>query len=374
MSELGDLLELIYGARDRWRTVRLTVRQWHHVERQQQALERLNRGRGGGAVQIMSFGQSSEPEPTEHEQLVRIWLDGDRAREEREGPDAFPALGIRDGDRWWQYTPKYGASSNEIDPDVQSGIGEEASSLLDPAHILGALRLEQIGKAEVAGRPGLLLRGAARGDDFTLHRLGPGADTYELVVDRERGVLLRTAALVDGLELNVSEVLELAFDLEFPPETFVFTLPEGESFGQLFPQSQHLTLEQSTVVAPFLVLSPAEVPADWQLHVLYRAGSDRPPLPPSVNLHYHSRDASQQLSIAQTAADVADQQEWLAWERDGDVLVAGPAVPTGLEPGHARVERRGTRATLSSAELTRERLVALARSLVPAPTEPLSFG
>ena len=84
-------------------------------------------------------------------------------------------------------------------------------------------------------------------------------------------------------------------------------------------------------------------------------------MPPTASLHYHSRDASQQVTITQTATAALDQYEWLVWEERDTVLVAGPDEPQGLEPGYARVERDGTRATLSSAELPRERLVALAR-------------
>ena len=89
-------------------------------------------------------------------------------------------------------------------------------------------------------------------------------------------------------------------------------------------------------------------------------------MPQAVNLHYHSQDASEQLSIVESDAAAVDQHEWLEWEERGTVLVAGPANPSGLEPGYARVERHGTRATLSSAELPRERLVALALSLEPS--------
>ena len=368
MSELGDLLELIYGAGERWQTVRLTVREWQHPARTQEAIERLNREHSaGGSRQVMLYGATRGPEPEEVEHIVRVWLDGDRAREEREGPYAFPTLGIRDGKRWWMYSPEHGASTNEGDPNHQSGVGEQALVLLEPTHVLGALRLERAGEVEVAGRAALLVRGTPRSrsheGSFTLFRLGFGADEYELVFDRERGVLLRTTSLFDGLPLSAVEVLEIAFDEEFAPETFRFELPEGESFRPLFPHPDHVTLERAAELAPFDVLAPAEVPADWQLHVLYLPGDDRPPQPPSVNLHYHSANASEQLNIAQTAADAADQHEWLAWERDGDVLFAGPAEPHGLEPGYARVERHGTRATLSSAELRRARRGALARSL-----------
>jgi hypothetical protein len=166
--------------------------------------------------------------------------------------------------------------------------------------------------------------------------------------------------------MTSTEVVEIAFDEQFPPETFVFELPEGETFGQLFPRPQNVTLEQADGLAPFTVLSPAEVPEHWQLHVLYLPGEERPPMPPTVNLHYHSADAGQQVNIVETEASAVDQHEWLEWEERGGVLVAGPAEPQGLEPGYARVERSGTRATLSSAELPRERLMALALSLKPS--------
>jgi outer membrane lipoprotein-sorting protein len=371
VSELGDLLELIYGAGERWRTVRLTLREWQHPGRTREAIERLNkRQSSGGSSQIIISGAGSEPEPEELEHVVRIWLDGDRAREEREGPYAFPALGVRDGTRWWQYSKEYGGSSNESEPDVQSGIGQQALGLLEPTHVLGALRLGTPVEVEAAGRPALLVRAQPGGRDregaFSLHRLGLGADAYELVFDRERGVLLRTTSLLDDLPMTSTEVVEIAFDEEFPPETFVFELPEGETFGQLFPRPQNVTLEQADGLAPFTVLSPAEVPEHWQLHVLYLPGEERPPMPPTVNLHYHSADAGQQVNIVETEASAVDQHEWLEWEERGGVLVAGPAEPKGLEPGYARVERSGTRATLSSAELPRERLVALALSLKPS--------
>ncbi|MHB1243328.1 MAG: hypothetical protein ACYC1P_08025 [Gaiellaceae bacterium] len=365
MSELGDLLELVYGAGDRWRTARLTLREWQHTRRTREAIERQS---GGGRMVMMhAVGGPGPPEPEEVEHVVRTWLDGERAREEREGPYAFPSLGVRDGDRWWQYSEQYGASANEAEPGVQSGIGEAALALLDPAHLLGALRLGPPSETEAAGRPALLVRATPREHDspFGLHRLGVGAEAYELAFDRERGVLLRTTSLLDGEPMSSTEVLELAFDEDFPPDLFVFELPEGETFRPLFPHAENVTLERAAELAPFTVLAPAEVPSDWQLHVLYLPGEERPPQPPSVTLHYHSRDAGQQLNVAQTAAGAEDRHVWLAWEEADGVRVAGPAEPYGLEPGYAQVERDGTRATLSSAELPRERIAALARSLRP---------
>jgi len=59
-------------------------------------------------------------------------------------------------------------------------------------------------------------------------QLPAGADGYELSVDRERGVVLRVAAAVEGEEFWVSEFEELAFDEDFPADTFRFVPPPGE--------------------------------------------------------------------------------------------------------------------------------------------------
>lgn len=369
MSELGDLLELLHGAGERWRTARLTIREWHHFERSRLAHERIRQS--GSAHQITLYGAG--PATDERESLVRVWLAGERAREARDDPDVGSFLSVRDGGQWWQYSPSFGALTNEGDPNHQSGVGEVALRLLEPSHVLAALRLETVGEVQAAGRRALRVLGMARESEETamlLFRLGYGAERYELDVDRELGVLLRTAALVDGEPFAVTEVTEVAFDEEFPPVTFVFTLPEGESFRPLHTPVQHLTLEAAATQAPFTVLTPARVPADWRLHVIFNEGADRPPLPPGVTLHYHAQDASHQLNIQQVSAGQPDLETWLEWEPEGSLLVAGPRQPTGTMPGYVRVEREGTRATLSSSDLERAMLVELAESLRAAPTEP----
>ena len=370
MSELGDLLELVYGAGERWRTARLTVRDRQYPRRSREAIDRLNAELShGGGTRMMVYGDLSGPEPESVEHVLRVWLDGDCAREEREGPYAFPELAVQDGRRWWHYSKAHGAVSNETEPDASAGVGEQALRLLEPAHVLAALRLEQVGETEVAGRAAVLVRGTPRRRDrdhaFQLFQLGPGADEYALAFDRERGVLLRITSVYDGEPLAETEVLEIGFDEDFPPETFRFELPPGESFRPLFARPEHVTLARAAELAPFTVLAPAEVPDGWRVHAIFLDAQDRPPQPPSVDLHYHSPDAGVQLHVRQTAADTADRHEWLAWEETDGVLVAGPSEPSGLEPGYARIERDGTRATLSSAELPRERLLALARSLAP---------
>jgi hypothetical protein len=52
-----------------------------------------------------------------------------------------------------------------------------------------------------------------------------GADEYEVVVDAERGVLLRCAARLDGVEFDALEVEEIHFDEQLPEGVFTSREP-----------------------------------------------------------------------------------------------------------------------------------------------------
>ena len=117
MGELGDLLELLHDARNRYRTVRATIREWRHEERQRRAWEQYvasmprDRSRVGVAV---STGPASAPVPPpgvrdDPPGLARVGPD--RIREEREAVTGLEesTVGVRDRDRWWRCSPSQGA-------------------------------------------------------------------------------------------------------------------------------------------------------------------------------------------------------------------------------------------------------------------------
>ena len=68
-----------------------------------------------------------------------------------------------------------GAHSNQDDPSVGSGIGEELQIMLNPVPLLSSLRFRPTGSSEVAGRPTISARGIPRPHDtrhgrpFELH-------------------------------------------------------------------------------------------------------------------------------------------------------------------------------------------------------------
>jgi hypothetical protein len=89
MDELGELLELLYTARRRFRTARgvLLHRRSHRLTMEAMKREQARQPRpgGGGSFQIMlATAGGDEPEPPDvHEERTRFWWDPpDRLREE----------------------------------------------------------------------------------------------------------------------------------------------------------------------------------------------------------------------------------------------------------------------------------------------------
>jgi hypothetical protein len=52
-----------------------------------------------------------------------------------------------------------------------------------------------------------------------------GADEYEVLVDTERGVLLRCASRLRGKDFNTLEIEEIHFDEQFAEDTFASREP-----------------------------------------------------------------------------------------------------------------------------------------------------
>jgi len=297
MSDLGDLLELLHGASERWRTVRTTIWSWRHHGRHMAAWHAWQQNAGGSVTTFgIAASGNDEPEPETSQSQTKLWIDGERVREEHEG-DLFPRHGVRAGELWWSYDEHNGAMSNEEAPEVGSGIGEQFRYLFDPASIIGGLRFQPVGRTRIADRTGISVHAVARETDdpyWALRHLPHGADDYELVVDDERGVVLRLAARFGGDDFVIVELVDVAFDEEFPPETFAFEPPPGERIRS--PHSlwmtRDLTIEETQREAPFTVWVPSSLEPGWEMTVHYSPGNDRRPTPASVMIHYNRRDTT----------------------------------------------------------------------------------
>jgi len=386
VSELGELLELLYGARLRYRTVRGVVEHRYSMRLRQEAMKRAEarqRRRGGGSISIRmmyAWGAGDGPEPPDLQvERTRFWSEPPaRLREETEtGEPHGERTTVIDGELWWTYTPEWGAMSNAaLDGEERSrhgfGSGEQYRALLDPSSLPAVLEL---GEIEVDG--GALRVHARPRDDldrmhgaFFVHP-PHGADAFELVVDRERGVVLRLTALLDGEEMDVTELAEVAFDEDFPSGTFVFVPPPGEEVqSPEVGRARLQSLEEAAAAVDFPVFAIPVLPeGGWRMSVHARDRRTRPPVPPFVTLLYHRDDGRETIVVSQRAAG-DDGTSWPSpeprleeIERDG-VRYTFCRGDTETGGQHAvGFEREGTAIQLQSNELTPERLLELAASL-----------
>jgi hypothetical protein len=387
VSDLGDFLVLLHGARGRISTVRATVRGWRHERRVREAMERSTRG---GSVALFAPDADGEDNRASVESVVRVWFaPPDRAREEREGADG-EGFGVRRGPLWWHYDPHNGAISNQGEPEVGGGIGGELWWLLDPAPVIGLLDFDSITPGRQAGHATLRVRAVPRapgsGEDWPLLRLGAGgADELLLDVDAERGALLRIEARYAGEPFLVWEVTEIAFDETFADDVFEFTPPPGEevrSITNQFAVERDLTVEQVVARAPFTVWIPPRLPAGWETQIAFTAENDRPPMAPQVHLHYRAPDGTHAVSVAESPADHPGEHSdyeharpnpWHKIERDGrSMQIREPA--ESWQPAQVLLELDGTRIHIHSGDLTADWLADLAAGLVQATSEPPALG
>ena len=385
---MGALLELLHGADQPFETVQATYRIWRHrgrarVASQAAMEERKRRGAGVATIQLIR-GRSEEP--VEHVETVRIWRAGNRVREEVAGGPRNQFYGVRAGETWWHWDERSGAVSNEDDPTTGSGIGERLSVMLDPTPLLGSVRFRPVGHSHVAGRATVTAEGFPRPEpgrgprSFELHELGLGADHYTLEVDAERGVLLDVVALREVEPFHRVSTLEISFDEPIADERFVFVPPAGEEVrpAGLRTRPEHVPLTEAQQRAPFTVLMPGHVPADWELHCMFVEPSERPPLPLSVGLHYRSESGHESVHLSQySATDHPEQydlmlagEQWKDVTRDGTTLRVNSESARGSGPRQAQacVERDGAFVFLTSDTLSTEQLTRIAAGLVPAPS------
>jgi outer membrane lipoprotein-sorting protein len=223
----------------RFRSIKAELRRQLMPAVSLRVLERWAATRPKGSVWIATFGDSSSDgrgstEPAEEEVTVqssRLWVDApSRWRYEVEMPDGRTAMFVSDGPLWWSFAPSLHAHSNESAPDRYPGQREhQERHLFYPEEILAGLIVTSTRLDEREGRPVEVIEAVARGD-YAPFSLPSGADSYHLVIDRERGVALRIAARTDGLEFLTVEITSLEFDAPMDHSLFRIELPAGVAF------------------------------------------------------------------------------------------------------------------------------------------------
>lgn len=378
---LGALLALIHGVDAPARTVDVTYRVWRHRERAQAAFaaDAEEQKRRGSSIRLFGVG-NGKAEPAEDQETVRIWRAGERARLEHHGGQRDGYYAVVDGPLWWTWDERMGARSNQDDPNVGGNFGDELKIMLNPIALLSSLRFQPTGSSQVAGRASRTAQGIPRPQDprhggaFELHELGTGAECYELEFDQQRGVLLAATAVRDGQPFHRITTLAIRFDEPIPDETFRFKPPAGEEIQPLRDEHrvEWVTLTEAQQRAPFTVLMPDTVPANWQVQCRFINASQRPPSPVEVGVIYRSTDGHESVSLSQSSAEGANPyrrmgqgDDWEDVTRDGIPMKTRPA-----RWGQAQVEleMHGTFVHLMSDNLTRGQVLTIAAGLRPAPS------
>lgn len=369
VSDGGDLVELMHGASGRVSSVRAIIVDRRRPELLERAFrrfaERVEFARGGGYFHVPLGGVAPGEQAEEHVWRIALFAEPGRFRQERGGPDAESVL-VVDGERWWDWSPAFGLRSHEFERGVSYDGGLD---LLDPSQFLSGFSLEPLGEAVVAGRSARRVRVRSTGGFANRPLvLDPGVEEAEVLLDAERGLILRRAALVDEEEASVLEVEQIAYDEELPPETFVFELPAGASArGQAEPEVT--TVDAAAALASFRVFKIESVPPDWRVQAVYVPATQRPTLPDTVTLLYSRDDGGEHLRILETTRehDLPAIGGERRFEHGGRAYFAlGPERPLGREPAELIFAVEETQIRMSTSELPLERLLELAAELVAA--------
>jgi hypothetical protein len=373
MATLGEILALLHEATDRARPARLTVIEWRHGPRSEEAFRRFMALRHPGSAAMMSVGGGHGGVPEESSWTTTLSFEAQtRFREEAAGVQAGKRYLVRDGDRWASWDADWGAQTSET-AEEQGARSATYGLLLDPNPLLGVLRLGSASPTEVAGRAAWQVTAVPRDEETgtgALFRVGPGADTIELAIDAERGALLRSEAFLAGEPFHRLEVTEIAYG-PLPADALELALPEGVEPAASAFAPLRLELHELPARTPFPVFVPARVPDGWRLQEsLLVPGRVTPPVEAEVSLVYGSRGGGYAVTVRERSA-TAERDDWLTWEESVGLEVADAG--EHVEPRHyVRVERDGTVIELAGGDPIL--LAELAGELIPAPTEPPRLG
>ena len=136
-----------------------------------------------------------------------------------DGTNERTSVGVKDRELFWEHLGDGEIHTNEGRED-QSTMTTAVELLLDPSPLLGAYTFEIRGATSLLDREAWSVAGSRR-FGVHAHHFGHFSDELTLVVDQQRGVLLRVASVVDGEELSHYEMLTVAFDEDVAPDLFL---------------------------------------------------------------------------------------------------------------------------------------------------------
>lgn len=238
-TTLSALFALLERPGLRFQSVQVNYRVWRRHDRLREARRADIEAVRAGGQPVTSYGPGTgDPQPSETEELVCDWRQGDGFRHEIHGGAQDSVVGVAANGVWWWWRPHAGGKTNAEDPSVPNPLRRGLAFTLDPEEMIGLVEFEVTGRSEVAGRASISARakrlpltsisGPGPSRPFmALYPLGSGADHYQLEVDAERGVLLAASATYNGDLIQTITAQEISFDDLIPLDVFTFEFPEG---------------------------------------------------------------------------------------------------------------------------------------------------
>ena len=242
MMELKNLVELLYTAYQRFTSIQVA---WHYeysVHMMQVAQRRWVEMNPPGSVAMLTSQSTEAIYNTQVQVQNHIWWQKPASwRKEWQLGNKDKTTIILCNGQWWSFSdPNRNILYTNVTPDkewLHSGIHIVTGHppdlqqlivedpLLDPSFLLTSHHLEPTADSVHIGREAVQVRAVyQKGQDYIPEAFfWATADEYHLLIDKEYGILLRYAAILDGAEYAVSSVKHVVFDALIPAETFVFT-------------------------------------------------------------------------------------------------------------------------------------------------------
>lgn len=247
--EPGEVLELVRSAPERYDSVRAVLRYRGDGPTIKAVRERFLRSEAGRRTfegSVESAEPLEQPEPDgPFGWRCRVWcFDDAHWRQELELPAGgvhivassgrrqLPVGGPPGSGKVWEH--RVGGAPASTDPSWLPPLPDTFWTMypFDPAGFAGLdgelerMDLKVEGRVPWAGREAVRLRGVPVEEwEGPPEPLWWGADEYEVVVDAERGVLLRCASRLEGEDFDTLEIEEIFFDEQFPESVFTSREP-----------------------------------------------------------------------------------------------------------------------------------------------------
>ena len=234
MDGLGQVLELLYYARDRVTTFQGVIYSWKDMDVLREAMSRDERTLRRSVLTSRNADVQAAPPAGIEEEVSRLWVDKpSRSKLEIDkGDDKGHSIRLHVDNLWWSYDPAHGAVTNENTPyaglqsptPIYAGFGR----MMDPCNIIPAIRIEGLEPTTIAEREAILITATVRDPGARGHvGLWPGADACQMAVDSTYGVLLSTHVSMGGATLYEDEALQVRFNEPIPDDVFTFDPPPG---------------------------------------------------------------------------------------------------------------------------------------------------